>query len=78
MRRLVAVFVSLFLAFSGLVVASPALAVDGEAKDVFAARVIAKSSNSRVLVTAFKIGDIVNRNSKSNWSKFNWFSELIF
>ena len=37
MRRLVAVFVSLFLAFSGLVVASPALAVDGEAKDVFAA-----------------------------------------
>ena len=51
MRRLVAVFVSLFLACGGLFVASPALAIDGEAKDVYSARVIAKSTNNRVLVT---------------------------
>lgn len=51
MRRLVAVFVSCFFVFSGLVVASPALALEGEAADVFAARVIAKSSGARVLVT---------------------------
>jgi len=51
LRRFVAVFVSLFLAFGGVVVASPALAVDGEAADVFAARVLAKSSHNRVLVT---------------------------
>ncbi len=51
MRRLVAVFVSCFFVFSGLVVASPALALEGEAADVFAARVIAKSSGARVLVS---------------------------
>ena len=51
MRRLVAAFVALFVFFSGLVVASPALAVDGEAGDVFAARVLAKASHNRVLVT---------------------------
>lgn len=51
MRRLVAVLVSFSLVFGGLLFASPALAVDGEAADVFAARVIAKSTNNRVLVT---------------------------
>jgi len=51
MRRLVAVFVTCFFVFSGLVFASPALAVEGQAADVFAARVIAKSSGARVLVT---------------------------
>lgn len=51
MRRLVAVLISLSLALGGLLFASPALAVDGEAKDVFAARVIAKATHNRVLVT---------------------------
>jgi hypothetical protein len=51
MRRLVAVLISLSLAFGGLLFASPALAVDGEAKDFFAARVIAKATHNRVLVT---------------------------
>ena len=54
MRRFVAVFVSFFLLFSGLVVASPALAVDGEAGDVCTADVLAKASHSRALVTWFK------------------------
>ena len=51
MRRLVAVLVAFCLAFTGLFFAAPALAVDGEAKDVFSARVIAKSTQNRVLVT---------------------------
>jgi len=51
MRRLVAVFVTCFFVFSGLVFASPALAVEGQAANVFAARVMAKSSGARVLVT---------------------------
>jgi RHS repeat-associated protein len=51
MRRLVAVLISLSLAFGGLLFASPAMAVDGEAKDVFSARVIAKATHNRVLIT---------------------------
>jgi hypothetical protein len=43
MRRPIAIIVAFCLAFTGLLFASPALAVDGEAKDVFAARVIAKA-----------------------------------
>lgn len=43
MRRSIAIVVAFCLAFSGLFFAAPALAVDGEAKDVFAARVMAKA-----------------------------------
>jgi hypothetical protein len=51
MRRSIAIVIAFCLAFSGLFFSAPALAVDGEAKDVFAARVIAKSTQNRVLVT---------------------------
>lgn len=52
MRRSLAIVVAFCLAFAGLFFAAPALAVDGEAKDVIATRVMAKATHILIGIAA--------------------------